>query len=278
MLHRTVILYDIPGTACPDKSWSPNVWKVRFALNYKGIAHKTEWIEFPDIAAFAKRVGAAHTAVRHNGDLHYTTPILYDPATQRYISGSMAIVRHLERTYPDTPKLFPEGWEAFIALFDDAWMNKAVLPQLPLMVARTYGQLNEQSKGYFRRTREKTFKSKLEDIATPEKLPLLWTAFRDGLGEFDKFARASGESGVFFTGKQLTYADFIVAGWLVWTKRLWGADSREWQDLQEWHDGRWGKLMNEFAKLECVADSDGLKARFVPCSLLPCIALNEWRA
>ncbi|KAI0258200.1 hypothetical protein BC834DRAFT_912736 [Gloeopeniophorella convolvens] len=55
-------LYAIPGNSVKYLAWSPNMWKARFALNYKGVPYKTGWIEFPDIAPLAQRIGAPHTS------------------------------------------------------------------------------------------------------------------------------------------------------------------------------------------------------------------------
>ncbi|KAH9954948.1 hypothetical protein BC827DRAFT_1239846 [Russula dissimulans] len=55
LTNATYIPYNlnIPGTATKHQSWP------RVVLNYKGIPHKTEWVEFPDIASVAKRIHQA---------------------------------------------------------------------------------------------------------------------------------------------------------------------------------------------------------------------------
>ena len=91
----------------------------RIVLNYKGIPHKTEWVEFPDIAKVAKRIGAPHTFLRRGGEPLYTVPILRDPTTDQCLAGSLQIALNLERLYPHSPKLFPPGTEDQITDFDN---------------------------------------------------------------------------------------------------------------------------------------------------------------
>lgn len=50
----------------------------RIVLNYKEIPHRTEWVEFPDIAEVAKCIGASHTFLRRGGKPLYTVSILRD--------------------------------------------------------------------------------------------------------------------------------------------------------------------------------------------------------
>jgi glutathione S-transferase len=126
-------------------------------------------------------------------------PIIYDPAADTYISDSLAITLHLERTYPDTPALFPPGSHAATALFQDAWNEKAVRPLIPLMLERVHARLTPRSQAYFRCTREAIFKCTLEGVAPVAKRPEMWAAVRVGLGVFDKYMEANGD-GPFFAG------------------------------------------------------------------------------
>ncbi len=86
-------------------------------MNYKGIPHKTERVEGPDITPLAQRIGATHTTLHPNGQPHHTVPILRDPSTERSLAGSLQIALNLERMYPDAPVPFP-GIEDAIVAFD----------------------------------------------------------------------------------------------------------------------------------------------------------------
>ncbi|THU78683.1 hypothetical protein K435DRAFT_786154 [Dendrothele bispora CBS 962.96] len=48
---KTLVFFDIPSKI---GAWSPNTWKTRYSLNYKGIPYKTVWVESPDIAKTLK--------------------------------------------------------------------------------------------------------------------------------------------------------------------------------------------------------------------------------
>jgi hypothetical protein len=78
-------------------------------LNYKGLAYKTEWIEYPDIADLCKKIGAEPTMIRKDGRPYYSLPVIQDPKTGAVISDSARIAEYLDETYPDTPKVFPAG-------------------------------------------------------------------------------------------------------------------------------------------------------------------------
>ncbi|KAJ7483558.1 hypothetical protein FB451DRAFT_1234964 [Mycena latifolia] len=75
-----IVFYDIPSTL-PNKCWSPNTWKTRYALNFKGIPYKTSWVEYPDIEPLSREVGAAPTRNKPDGRPHYTLPMIHDPST-----------------------------------------------------------------------------------------------------------------------------------------------------------------------------------------------------
>ena len=107
----------------------------RIVLNYKGIPHKTEWVEFPDIAALAQRIGAPHTALRRDRQPLYTVPILRDPATNRSLAGSLQIALDLEHMYPDTPALFPRGTEDAIITFDAQFTRSVAAVIAPLLLS-----------------------------------------------------------------------------------------------------------------------------------------------
>lgn len=120
------------------------------------------------------------------------------------------------------------------------------------MIYPVYEQLAEESKDYFRTTREARYKTKLENLAPVEKHPELWDRVHSGLGQVDAFMTANGEKTPFWFGDRLSYADVTMAAWLVWVKKVLGPDSMRWEDLVSWHGGRWGRLMKEFEKWEYV--------------------------
>jgi glutathione S-transferase len=225
----------------------------RIILNYKNIPHKTEWVEFPDVATVAERIGAPHTVLRSGGRPLYTVPILRDPATERCLSGSLQIALNLERMHPDTPTLFPRGTEDAIVAFNTQFVPTVARALAKLLVARTWAQLNEESKPYFRTTRERLFGQTLESLTPPGAGTVArWAAVREALEPFAKDADARGQSNTFLFGERETYADIVVVGWLGWARRVWGPDTQEWAEVETWHGGRWGRIMRAFKKWEYV--------------------------
>ncbi|EEB92860.1 hypothetical protein MPER_08568 [Moniliophthora perniciosa FA553] len=116
--HPTVTLYDIPGSS--PQPWAPNIWRIRFILNYKRIKYSTVWVEFPDVEAELRAIGAPPSSVRSDGRPVYTLPVLVDPGRNPsapvILSNTNNICEYLEATYPSRP-VFPVGSRAVQTLF-----------------------------------------------------------------------------------------------------------------------------------------------------------------
>lgn len=104
----------------------------RFALNFKGLAYRTVWVEYPDIgkvirpcraqtrliqcpATVAQKIGAkpAPTIV---GISMPTVPMIYDPSTDTAMSDSSEIVKYLDKQYPSETAIIPAGTDALQAM------------------------------------------------------------------------------------------------------------------------------------------------------------------
>lgn len=81
---------------------------IRLALNYKQIPYKTVWVEFADVQAVGKRIGATPSTTYPDGTPRYTLPTIYDPNTGRTVSDSVAIAKYLDEQYSEH-RLFPDG-------------------------------------------------------------------------------------------------------------------------------------------------------------------------
>ncbi|EMD40020.1 CsMn06 [Gelatoporia subvermispora B] len=256
-MSNVIQFYDIPGNATPDKAWSPNTWKTRYTLNFKGIPYKTIWVEYPDIASVCKEIGAEPTSIRPDGP-YYTLPVIHDPSTGKTISDSAAIARYLDKTYPDTPVVIPPETDALHAAFNFAFSEAIVRALAPIMLPATNAQLNPRSEEFFRRTREESAGGvKLEDWAPPgsEKRAKAWEKIRAGFGQIAKWLSADGNDKLLFLGDKVSYADITIVGWVIWVKRVLGPDSAEWKDFETWDDGKWAKQLALFEKYEVVPDA-----------------------
>ncbi|KAJ7053905.1 hypothetical protein C8F01DRAFT_1235495 [Mycena amicta] len=69
-----ILLYDV---ACdfPAQTMSPNVAKIRYALNYKGLSFKTIWVDLSELQSLYKKLGAKSTA---EAGVRYTVPVIHD--------------------------------------------------------------------------------------------------------------------------------------------------------------------------------------------------------
>ncbi|KAF7337792.1 Glutathione S-transferase-like protein ustS [Mycena sanguinolenta] len=237
-----ITLYDIASTH-PGQAWSPNTAKAR-----QGIPHKTVFLEYPEIEPLCKKLGAKPTS---QTSLQYTLPVIYDPSTNAVVSNSIEIAQYLDATYPNTPRLIPEGTAAFHYAFTEAF--EATLP--PLLVYTLPASLpflNSASQDYFRRTREELFGGRrLEDVTpTGDEHAVMWKRLEDAFGTIDGWIRKNGADSKYFMGDTLCYADISVAGWLRWTKMVLGKD--QWESILTWHGGRWASLMKELEKYNIV--------------------------
>ncbi|KAF8625627.1 hypothetical protein AX17_006812 [Amanita inopinata Kibby_2008] len=243
----TIVFYDIPCK--PGISWSPNTLKVRFVLNYKGLDYKTEWVEYPDIQAKCKGLGIGPTEYNQDGSPYYSLPAIYDPTTKTAIADSYHIVRYLDKTYPDSPRVMPEGTEAlqYFPLF-----SHAMGPNTPLWsfaLPTTHGILNPRSQEYFRRTREAMLGKKLEDVAPRgEQADTAWKRIKSGYEKLDEFLQLSG--GPYMMGQTISYLDISIVSWTLWLRCIFGEDSEKWRDIVSWNGGRWGRMIESFAKYE----------------------------
>ncbi|KAF5349900.1 hypothetical protein D9757_012743 [Collybiopsis confluens] len=244
-----IIFYDIPlAEPEPNICWSPNTWKTRFCLNYKGLPYRTEWVEYPDIEGLCKKIGAAPTGVESDGVTPaYTLPVIYDPTTKRAISESFNIALYLDATYPGTPRLIPSGTSGLQSAFISLAMLR-IIPHLVMIVTgvEIFQKLSGRSQEFFRRTREASYGMKMEEF-TPkgEARVEAWKKFQKGLQLLTKHYDAAKEEngGEYLCGSNPTFADFGLAGLLHWCKAGFGADSEQWKEILELQGGRWATFV-----------------------------------
>ncbi|KAJ7704786.1 hypothetical protein B0H17DRAFT_1038560 [Mycena rosella] len=243
-----IVFYDIPSTL-PSKAWSPNTWKTRYALNFKGLAYKTIWLEYPDIEPLSRELGAAPTRNKPDGRPHYTLPMIHDPSTGAVVSDSTKIAEYLDATYPDTPRLMPAGTVGLHHSFEDAGYP-LLAPLYPFGLPASNARLNPVSEAYFRSTREETWAKTLEDL-TPkgEEDIAQWAKLKEGFGKMNEWIHASGEGSAYIMGDAPCYADIFIAGFVIWIKLVL---PDKWEDMKLWHGGRWATLLRNLEKYEAV--------------------------
>ncbi|KAJ6604971.1 hypothetical protein B0H10DRAFT_1821169 [Mycena sp. CBHHK59/15] len=249
-MSSVITLYDLPSTV-PGTTCSPNTAKTRYSLNFKGIRHKTVWVEFLDVEPLCKKIGAASTGTKPDGQPFYTLPVIYDPAKDIAVSGSIEIARYLDSAYPSLPRLMPEGTTALHYAFTTAF-EATLFPLYSYALPATLPVLNPASQDYFRCTREALFGGqRLEDV-TPQgdDHSIAWQKVNDGFGQVDAWISKNGENSKYIMGENICYADILVAGFLRWARTV--LSKEQWAEIASWHGGRWETLMKDLEKYNVV--------------------------
>lgn len=234
-----------PAPAAPPSphAQANTLYVHRFALTIKGLPHKTEWVEYPDIEALYHKLGI-EAVDKHSSDgsPYYTLPVLHDPHTGTTLGDSTAIVRYLDATYPDTPALLPPESRALHAAFQTSWwrVQGAIIY---VVVHPVYLVLNPHSQEFFRTTREKILGKKLEEI-TGEKE---WAKLEEALGLVGQWLDANEEGKRDLIGAdKILFADLTLAGALYWVMASFGKESDKWKRICGWHGGRWKAYVDKF--------------------------------
>ncbi|KAJ3991637.1 hypothetical protein F5050DRAFT_1122714 [Lentinula boryana] len=234
-----ITLYDFAWKFGQGVCWNPHVGKLRYCLNYKGLQYKTIWIEYPDVKATIETIGAKSTGLQPTGEPWYTIPAIVDDATGVALAESVDIVEYLDNTYPNTPRLIPEGTHALQAAFRDAFYPKLAY-YYPFLVPITETVLNPPSATFFRAKYEAIFGKKLENVYPEgQERVVAWNKWKEAIGGVDAWMK---KDDIWMMGNTPSFADFILASFILSAKTLFGADSQEYKEVLEMHDGRWGRL------------------------------------
>jgi glutathione S-transferase len=192
-------LFDLAG-AEDDRRFSPNCWRIKMALQHKGlIAEAVPW-------RFIEKDAIAFSGQK-------SVPVLVDG--DKTISDSWAIADYLEATYPDAPSLFGgpagQGLALFVKFWCEQTLNRTILR---IILPDLFVSLHEKDKAYFRESREARFGTTLEQYALPpaKGIPLL----RDALAPM----RASLQHHPYLAGAEPTFADYIVFGSFQWARAV----------------------------------------------------------
>lgn len=235
--------YDIPSTI-PGIAWSPNTWKTRYSLNFKGIPYKTEWVEYPDIKALYQKIGAKPTTTKADGSPYYSLPLIHDDSIGAVVSESALIAQYLDNAYPDTPKLFPPGTAPLQHAFIDVH-TRMISALMPFAIPKSNSILNRRSEEYFRRTREAIFGMKLEDLVPKgEERERQWAKVQADFARIDSWYQKGKDDGPYLLGNNICFADLQYAAHALWMKKIWGEQSAEWSDVKTWNEGRLVALLD----------------------------------
>ncbi|PGH29995.1 hypothetical protein GX50_07242 [[Emmonsia] crescens] len=258
-----IIFYDIAMRPPVEKNCcSPNPWKTRLALNFKGLPYSTSWVALPDIAKVRSSLKVPPCRKFADGTDFFTLPIIEDPATNSLVGDSFDIAVYLQNTYPNSGAgdLFPPQ------TLDYVFTHGSTLV-VPLSECREsdfpeYAKFNVNVDAAFSAHVQLTIQCFPFDPATAniskaefirragvacwedfalvgEEREKMKDSFRNMLGGLAKlFLRDT--SAPFLLGTRPSYADLIVGGWLRMMRVT--LPESEWEEVRGWHEGLFGRL------------------------------------
>jgi glutathione S-transferase len=192
-------LYDLAG-AEDDLRFSPNCWRIKMALEHKGLAVETVPWRFVEKDAIAF---SGQKAV----------PVLVDGS--KTVSDSWEIARYLESGYADRPSLFGgsagEGLALFVKFWCEQTLNRIVLR---IILPDLFVSLHDKDKAYFRESRQARFGTTLEQYALPAEQGV--SLLREALSPM----RSTLQRQPYLAGAQPTFADYIVFGTFQWARAV----------------------------------------------------------
>ncbi|KAJ4001468.1 hypothetical protein F5050DRAFT_1560687 [Lentinula boryana] len=236
-----IILYDTPGHS--SQPWAPNIWRIRFVLNYKRLRYRTQWVEFQNIETTLRSIGAPPSSVRSDGRPVYTLPVIVDPTRNssrpEIISNPSNIAEYLETYYPARP-VFPEGSRSLQSLFVHYIQEIFAKPLLPIMVPLSAQGLPERSQPpvYHLHTHIHAANPLPPGPQREQAWQLVKEQF-DFLSSILEKNSLDGD-GVCVMGYSVSYADFALCSVLLWIENMAPHDG--WARVREWNGGRWIRL------------------------------------
>ncbi len=208
-------LYELCG-ADNNNLFSPHCWKLRLAVEHKGLEYEVIPTPFTAIAGT-------------EGGPKRTVPVMRDGDTVMH--ESFAIAKYLEETYPDRPSLFGGAGGEAMTEFVIQWSQRNVHPAVvKLCLMDIYNGLAPADQAFFRETREKVFGMTLEefDAKFPKDSKDLTAALAPLEAVLKKQPYLGGESPVF--------ADYVVFGPLQWLRVVTTRDVGPEGAVAEWFD------------------------------------------
>jgi glutathione S-transferase len=257
-----IVFYDIATRPPVEKTCcSPNPWKTRLALNFKGVPYSTTWVALPDITKVRTTLKVPPCRKFADGTDFFTLPIIEDPSTGSLVGDSFDIAVYLQKTYPDSGAgdLFPPQ------TLDFDFKHPAIL--VPLSECREsgfpeYAKFNVNVDAAFTAHVQLTVQGFPFDPATEEATKAEFVR-RAGVTSWEDFALVGeardkvkeslrnmlgdlarlllrDSSGPFLLGTRASYADMIVGAWLRMMRAT--LPGSEWEEVRSWHGGLFGRL------------------------------------
>lgn len=260
-----LILYDISSPIEPY-SYAPNPSKARLALGFKRVFFKTIWVDILNITDIRKGLGCQATRKFDDGSDFYTLPMLQNLASGRVIGDSFDIANYLEETFPSSGGcLFPRNstrtgldYESpkkdtafFAPLTSNQGSKNEAYARFNMHVDATFSAhvlLVAQFMPFNPGTAEavkalfvkRAHLNSWDDLSIQgEAREQLKREFKEALTSLAQLFMVH-ETGPYLEGKQASYADLIVGGWLNMMSKTMPKD--EWKEFGLWHNGVFAQL------------------------------------
>jgi glutathione S-transferase len=225
----TIKLYELAG-AEDDRRFSPYCWRIRYALQHKGLDFETIACRFTDkdVIAFSGQD---------------KVPVLVDGDT--VISDSWIIACHLEQAYPDRPSLFGGPAGQALSRFYVDWADTVLHGTLiRLLASNIHAHLHEKDKDYFRESRERRFGTTLEEFTSDQAQSL------QELKRILTPLRRTVQSQPYLGGDGPLFADYTVTGAFMWARSVSQVPLLEPDDpVALWRSRLLGRLGEEASRL-----------------------------
>ena len=212
-------------------------------MSYKGLPFVTVWVEYSQIATVMKSIGAKQIK-RPKGPDAYTVPVVSDPNTGALITDSIEIASYLEKTYPEKP-IFPHNSEALIRAFDNAVVG-LIMPAVKFLIGRSAEILSPDSAKFYMDVRSKEFKLPWDEFVSEGAKREMEEALEKGYNTMYEWYQKS--NGKWIMHDTFSYADILVACYLLWYKQVMKED--EWAWISSLNGGKWAQVLADVEK-EC---------------------------
>lgn len=222
-------------------------------MNFKGLAYVTEWIEYPDIESHSKKLGIKPTGKKtFDGSDRYTLPAMHDSSTGVYLADSIVIAEYLDKTYPNSPPIFPHKTVGLQNTFMVA-IGAIVAPIWEFTDLPAIGMLNPPSTKYFRMVRERAIGKCLEDAAPKGEYAVeQWNKLEANLRTVANWYARTDEIGPYFMGDEISWVDIVMTSYFAWLRVTFGEDGTRFRDIMEWDGGRWQRLYRDLQKFATI--------------------------
>ncbi|CAE6477970.1 hypothetical protein ACGC1H_002714 [Rhizoctonia solani] len=248
--ENPIVFYDLVGV--DGDSWSPNPYKTRLTLNFKGLPYRIEYIAFPDIEPKLKELGVAPVSDTYP---RYTLPVIADPSNDpngkpTYVSDSFKIALYLDDKYP-TPKypaIFSPGTRSLQDLLVTQYVPTIHAHIVPIIMPKMLHLLDARSAEYIQRHRSEKFKALSDDLAAQK-----WADAREKFVALNKSVELNDgtkDAGPFITGNVVSFIDFSLGSLIYWIGKVEGEDSPRLKEMLEWQGGRWSRHWQAIQEIE----------------------------